>query len=250
MKKYLIWTLSFVLVISLLAGCQKQVTPTETPTPPPAAGQPTPEPSEVPNDVILDSGDLEDSTLLVKQAYEALSKTKGYIWFEGEGTSEILVLMGEKPTGGFHLEGISAEMDGDVLRIVVREVVPGANESVTQALTYPYLYLSLDRMQESVTVENTEGEAYTNLVLPGITAATGVYTGQIDNNSIEVNVDAGFDFVGSGTFVAFRLDVLTRAYFDSESPHYKDFKDGTAVNILFYLNENGQYVLADMFPKE
>ena len=62
-----------------------------------------------------------------------------------EGQTGVAVYLGHRPTGGYGVEFVSIGVLPDgAYHLFVREIVPGPEEIVTQALTYPWMILSLE----------------------------------------------------------------------------------------------------------
>lgn len=64
------------------------------------------------------------------------------------------------------------------------------------------------------------------------------YSGQIDNNSIEVK--------SNGDFMAVRLSEEVKEYFNSESEDYKNFQEGDQISITYTTNEHDQIIAIDI----
>jgi Cu/Ag efflux protein CusF len=75
---------------------------------------------------------------------------------------------------------------------------------------------------------------------------TGKYTGLIDNNSLEIDVDAGHIQENSGGPTAFRLTEAMQAYFIKDSKEFKNFQEGDRVVFNFVKNEYGQLILTKL----
>lgn len=85
------------------------------------------------------SSGLEQRQVVVAPSAAALSEAAGVQVPEaGEGTY-LAAFWGEKPTGGYTMEALDAQPEGD--RIVVRLALkkPPPDAMVSQALTYPYV---------------------------------------------------------------------------------------------------------------
>lgn len=81
---------------------------------------------------------MEQRQVIVAPSADALSETTGIrVPNAGEGTY-LAAFWGEKPTGGYTMEVLSARTEGS--RIVVRLALkkPPPDAMVSQALTYPY----------------------------------------------------------------------------------------------------------------
>jgi len=84
--------------------------------------------------------------------------------FDGtEDVTTCLIFMGEQMTGGYAIEMVGADVVGQEVTLTIQEMIPGTDEMVTQALTYPYLVVQLDGEYTSVTVKNTQGDLYEEL---------------------------------------------------------------------------------------
>lgn len=60
-------------------------------------------------------------------------------------TANFLILnMGEKPTGGYYITVERAEERADSIVVYVKNMVPKANQKVTQAFTYPYCVVKIN----------------------------------------------------------------------------------------------------------
>ncbi|MDZ8032665.1 protease complex subunit PrcB family protein [Nostoc sp. DedSLP04] len=68
--------------------------------------------------------------------------------------SVVAVFAGEKPTGGYSVEILSAETSGsqtqEQLAITVQHRQPGAGDFVTEALTYPYHIIRIPKIDGKV----------------------------------------------------------------------------------------------------
>ncbi len=198
-------------------------------------------PSQIQYVLLTDEGELAPEII---RAIELQKKNKGYIWFEQEGGKSVVVIFaGEKVTGGYAVELVSVAPADDRIDIVVKETAPDKDAMVIQAVTYPYIIVRIDAMPERILVQDEFDFKFENLVAFVPMFGEGKYIGQIDNNSVEIKVDPGYSYEGSGKECAFRLDVVSRQYFDKDNAEYKNIADGSIVEFSFYINENGQYVL-------
>lgn len=83
------------------------------------------------------------------------SRSRGYGVLkeeEDELPYKIVIHMGECSTGGYSIEITEIEYDGSLLTIRVHETEPGPTDMVTEALTYPWCALELDRLPEKISV--------------------------------------------------------------------------------------------------
>lgn len=134
-----------------------------------------------------------------------------YIRDEGDRTY-VLVAWGEKPTGGYavRIEEIARGRGGDV--VVVRLTAPGADQVVTEALTYPAdLVVTRERLRRPVVFSysggltlssplpgpRTGGQAGPSLALGGNFAVTAPAGGSVIRSPVRI---AGFARVFEATF--------------------------------------------------
>ena len=79
---------------------------------------------------------------------ERLHRTTG-THFRREGAYQhVLIALGERPTGGFRVELEAVTEHPDYILIEAVEIAPGPEDMVTQVLTYPYLFLSVETQKE------------------------------------------------------------------------------------------------------
>ena len=74
-----------------------------------------------------------------------------------------VLIMGEKPTGGYSLKVKEVNRNDGKTEMIVEEIVPGANEVTTQALTYPTLVVEFPTQQEGITIKDTNGGEFSCL---------------------------------------------------------------------------------------
>lgn len=75
----------------------------------------------------------------------------------------IVICSGEKNTGGYDIKITDIGLQDGELLITVEESSPDPDAIVTQAITYPYTVLKLDKMPGVVRIFNTKGEIFRNL---------------------------------------------------------------------------------------
>ena len=110
---------------------------------------------------------LEKNKIIIKIKYEILSnsdqyndkfKDRGYT-YEVDDKSEsaiYTIAMGEKPSGGYSIEIKKVKINRDTAIIYVSEKVPGKNEVVTEALTYPIVQIKFNFLPSFVEIINSE----------------------------------------------------------------------------------------------
>ena len=221
MKKILGLFMAILLMLGMFTGCDEKNgngTPDETVD------------TKIEFEVISDMDSLPGH---VSQMIEAAKKDRGYMVYPEDGYSYVVVLMGEKSTAGYSVDIESVKEAEGFIIIETVEKSPGEDEAAAQVISYPFVVLKVNSGIQSFNVATTDGEAYEQVDI--IKEAVGVLTGQIDNNSIEINVD--------GEFNAFRLDEKTRERLDS-------IEDGSNVSIVYYENEYGQLMLMELEKAE
>ncbi|RYD06950.1 hypothetical protein N752_01275 [Desulforamulus aquiferis] len=150
-----------------------------------------------------------------------------------------MVSSGEKPTGGYDIDIKSIEDGEGVTQVLVKETVPGKDSMNTTALTYPYVIVKFKGTTGKFRIVNEDGEVFATLndkpaeskIKPGeIFEGTGTYNGQIDSNSIEIEVN--------GEARAFMIyDVKDQL---------ANISEGERVSISYYKNENGQLMVISL----
>jgi len=215
MKKIILVFLISLMILNI-TGCNKE---------------PEVEPNPV-NQIeydILDNSDLPEK---LANIVDTMKKEKGYINLREEDYNFIVVSSGEKMTGGYLIEVNSVEHLEKSARIIVTETSPEEGSIVTEAITYPHIILRLPMAIEEVIVVNEDGEEFKELFLEDIKITTlGTYVGQIDNNFIEVRI--------SDKPNVFMIN-------DASREKIEELKDNSQVEMTYYYNENGQFVLTDI----
>lgn len=180
----------------------------------------------------------------VQEKIEELKVKRGYTYFKIEDGYVIFISMGEKNTGGYSISVISVENVHGTARITVEEKSPEKNDEVTHAITYPYTIIKIKGVEKKFEVVTKDGEKFEFMPLEDdLQEYTGTYTGQIDNNSIEIIVDKNMEIDEAGSAAAFRLEGEIKEYFDSESKNFKGFKENEKVKFSFERNVYGQLIL-------
>ena len=64
--------------------------------------------------------------------------------FAAEKSRGLLATQGQKMTGGFRVEVVSAAREGNVVRVVLRDAGPAPDRIVTQALSQPWAIVLLE----------------------------------------------------------------------------------------------------------
>ena len=115
---------------------------------------------------------LEKNQLISILNYEILNNSENYnnkykrrgFSSEIEKTTKSVIYtiaMGEKQTGGYSIEIKKIKIKGNNVSIYVTEKVPGEDEIVTEALTYPIVQIKFNQFPSSIEVRNYEtGEIF------------------------------------------------------------------------------------------
>lgn len=74
-----------------------------------------------------------------------------------------VICMGEKNTGGYSLKVKEVNINDEKTEIIVEEVVPGEDEIVAMAFTYPTIIVEFPKYQENIIIKNTKGEIFDRL---------------------------------------------------------------------------------------
>jgi len=222
MKKISILLL-FVLVMVFSAGCGSVTNP--------------PEPEDLDYEIFKEEDALPND---IGAVVSNLKGVRGYFVFDQQkyNTGDnlyILISSGEKVTGGYSLEVNTVSAEGGTLSVIVEEEEPADDVSVIQALTYPFVVLKLDRSFENFSIVNTDTDKFDVIpadTVPEAMKKTGIYTGQIDNNFIEISVDN-----------------MESAYMLPEEFSWmlsELLNSGDTVVFSYYENTNGQKVILEL----
>ncbi len=74
-----------------------------------------------------------------------------------------IICMGEKNTGGYSLKIKEVNRVDNKTEIIVEEIEPGKNETVTMAFTTPTIVVEFPEYQENIVIKNTHNEEFTYL---------------------------------------------------------------------------------------
>ena len=102
------------------------------------------------------------------EKYNYKYKERGYTYETAEEESESVIYtiaMGEKPSGGYSIQIQKIKIKGNKTSIYISEKVPGKDEAVTDALTYPIVQVKFNHLPSFVEVINYEtGDIFPNLI--------------------------------------------------------------------------------------
>ncbi len=131
MKKTFIYV-TLLLLIAMFAGCAQ-----------PSGSDGTVSGTEEIVYETVSAEDLGDETV---ELIEAVKHKKGYMLVtEDEEHAYLFIGSGEKPTGGYDIRIKSVMKAEDDTLISVKEISPGKDDMVTEALTYPYIIVKIDK---------------------------------------------------------------------------------------------------------
>lgn len=120
------------------------------------------------------------------QWYSDSYQTEGVESFKTEEAMYILLSAGEKSTGGYSIENVAVSGSQDSIQVTADLHVPASGSPVTQAITYPNILLKL-----ALDERDLEFEGFTEIADPAeqeVLTNSGTYVGQIDLNSVEINI--------------------------------------------------------------
>lgn len=205
-KKVLVCAVALLAVLGL-AACGKKIDPNDIP--------PSFAPIDLPKAMKEGKGTVNGFDYEISACrYEY--KERGYVidtLNQPDSPYFYYISSGEKSSGGYgiYISDISADNDGNVT-ITVLETNPGPEESVTEALTYPSILVTVYPQPTSVRIVDTKGVEFE----------------EIDMNSNESGTnlaDAYKNRVYSSEAIA--CDGLYKKFLDGEEPvYFEETKDG------------------------
>lgn len=163
MEKKLLFAVGCLISVSLFSGCTANNS-TDYISKPKNSYSNTNEDTSLPKEkfTIIKNQDMNTDMLT---ALEFIKQHRGYgIISEDENLYNIFIGSGEKNTGGYTIEVINVENKDGKTIITVREISPSKDQMVTQAITYPYVVISISKnIVQNVVVVNTEGELFDDI---------------------------------------------------------------------------------------
>jgi hypothetical protein len=111
------------------------------------SGQPgeTSDQGTEPGAVTFQKAALEDLSADIRNSVRLDRADQGYDILHSGADFYLVVYAGERPTGGYAVNITAITSDGGETRVTVRETVPAQDEMVTQALTYPFDIVKLEK---------------------------------------------------------------------------------------------------------
>jgi hypothetical protein len=157
-------------------------------------------------------------------APEALTKeidsykgTEGFLYYLDSSSNNlyVVVMRGEKPTGGYDIKVNSVEDVDGKAKILVEETNTDKNALVNQMVTYPYTIIKTQASSSSISVKNSSGKVY---------------------DLLEIKKDTGNTIVGS----SFILSKLKNIYTENNFI-FLEIQDTNKESQLFYVNNNDEW---------
>ena len=102
------------------------------------------------------TSNLEYEILENASKYNMKFKKRGYTYEIEDESIIYTIAMGEKNTGGYSIRIQKVKIKGNSVSIYVTEKVPGMNEFVTDAFTYPIVQIKFNHLPSKVEVINYE----------------------------------------------------------------------------------------------
>lgn len=232
-KSQIIFILMLIFVVSL-AGCSPKTSDDATNETTETTGIPA---EDFGTPIDYDTVYIEELPMDIQLQIDALIVQRGYYkWTTEDGSNYLLISSGEKPTGGYGMMLVSFGDYNGEYKVLVGEGKPAKDAVVPQIITYPYIVIKYVGDLEITEVYNETSEAFTLLEEPSIVeilSVTGIYQGQIDNNSIEVKVGENFMAFRSVDFETLLVGIET----------------GDTIEIQYVTNNEGQNDLIELTKK-
>ena len=86
----------------------------------------------------------------------------------------VAVAMGERPTGGYQVDVVDAELRGSTLRLLVGERTPRPGTFQIQQTTQPFIFVAFPAVKGSVSFKTVAESALPKAQGPGLGRAVGV----------------------------------------------------------------------------
>lgn len=195
-------------------------------------------------EVVNPSG-IHDSEL--KQWYENNRKNYGFYEYQQDSTTHyLLVGAGQRSSGGYALEitGLT-EIDRSIF-FKIDLTTPTSDEMVIQALTYPNMLIKITGNQPF------EAEAELSYTRASQTELTeepkhfqgvhGIYTGQIDNNFIEIDLSSNPSFQSKAKIPNDYFALMVQ---EDQKETLDSIEEGSEIYFNCYQNHNKVWILEE-----
>lgn len=233
MKKIITIVLTAVIAASILSGCGAATAKAKEPIQPEQPGQ---NQGITVNKIKFERLEYEKLSQDKQKLIDKIKASKGYYFWEEDGSFTIFIASGEKPTGGFGIDVKYIEDNEGKTNILVEEKSPAPGDVVTQAVTYPFVIVKATGITNNFNVENTKGEKFSllqNNKNAIVENAEGTFVGAIDNNFVEIIVD----------------DQPQSFMITEVADKIKNIKEDDKVILSYEKNEHGQLIIKSIEKK-
>lgn len=233
MRKIIALVLTTVIAVSLLSGCGAAAAKAKEPVTPVQPGQ---NQGITVNKIKFERLEYENLSEDKQKLIDKIKGSKGYYFWEENGSFTIFIASGEKPTGGFSIDVKYIEDNEGITNILVEEKSPAPGDMVTQVITYPYVIVKATGITNNFNIENTQGAKFSllqNTKNATVENVKGTFVGAMDNNFVEIIVD--------GQPQSFMITEV--------ADKIKNIRDGDEVILSYEKNEHGQQVIKSIEKK-
>lgn len=169
--------------------------------------------------------------------YEDNSKKEGISSFEMGEDLYILLSAGEKNTGGYSIDNIVISGKEGEIQVEANLNVPSGDSFLTQNINYPQVLLRIPLDERPLNFAGFNEVEYK--VEQELLQGTGTYVGQIDSNSVEIEISGVPEEEAAK---AFRLDESIKE--DFEEKH--GLQTGDKVSFTYLVDEYQRNVLKEI----
>ncbi|SHI60195.1 S-layer homology domain-containing protein [Lutispora thermophila] len=169
----------------------------------------------------------------IKNKIDVKRVSKGYEAYEYDDEIYLVAYMGKKNTGGYSIEIENVERykvnSNYIIEATVVETAPDKNTISTQALTYPYDVVKLNKFDKlsRVYFADEKGNIIARKPIENIdetTTATG-YFSKIDDDCIYIKAKSG------SAFSKYELSENVQVYINNKEKELEDLKEGMKVSL-------------------
>jgi len=165
--------------------------------------------------------------------YEQNYNNEGVYTFTQDENLYILIAAGEKPTAGYSLKNITLTGQENEIVVTAELATPDPQELVAQVITAPHELVRIPADTRPVSLEAIEGNSESLLKTD-----SGTFLGQIDRNSIEVQISSVPDEVHPK---AFQLSEELKQAIEGLK-----LQPGNQIKFKFYTPENRPSVIIEL----
>lgn len=170
----------------------------------------------------------------IRKWYEEKYKTPALHSYSLNGERYLLLSAGEKRTGGYEIRDLKLTGKDNEIEVKASLKSPAQDEIVSMALTYPHVLIKIPEDGRKLIysgIADGQRELKTD---------SGRYTGQIDNNSIEIKISGTPDKVDAR---AFQLGAEIKEKFAA-----LDLKTNEDIKFKYYVDQYGRSVITEIEP--